>query len=159
MTLELHLVKSDSSSAKSGYTIIAQITRLSQPSISSIVMKLDLRDETQPAVLKLFDNLFAPDSREEWEARFWSDELEAEYHTFLRSEEGEVLRVGADGEVMSPRRRKRRQEIGPHVRTRSSFTADAVNISKQRLQLMNSSLVCKAIAFPNYQRLSSRKRN
>jgi len=51
-------------------------------------MKVDLPNEAQLAVLKLFDNRFALDLREEWEAGVWTEKLEVEHHNFLRSEEG-----------------------------------------------------------------------
>jgi hypothetical protein len=54
-----------------------------------VVIKVDVQDEVQPAVLKLFDNRFAPDLREHHKAGAWSEELEVEYHTFLRSEDGQ----------------------------------------------------------------------
>ena len=83
------LVESHLSSTQSGSAITTQITKLFQPSTLSVVIKVHVQGEVQPAVLKLFDNRFAPDLREHHKAGAWSEELEVEYHTFLRSEDGQ----------------------------------------------------------------------
>jgi hypothetical protein len=88
-TLNLHLVESFLSSAATLPNITVRITHLFQPSTLSVVMKVDLENDPQPAILKLFDNRFTLDLREDYKCTTWNEGLEAAYLRFIQSGEAE----------------------------------------------------------------------